>query len=184
MPAFLIQVSGHPIKEKADSQYEAEAEGPRYCDEPLKHGEYFNANSYWQREGFGRRDAWQTIEPGDKVLLYCTGSVDEHGACLSHILPVEDVSLSKTEGARLTFAEKRELRPKLSYSEIQHEIQQGHFSEKMGYCGQEGFNITQIKETDLERVRTLTDQIEETETTTSSHPDDSLSSIVDEYFGE
>jgi len=184
MSAFLIQVSGHPIREKADPRYIAGAKGPRFCDEPLKHGEYFNASPFWQREGFGRHDAWRTIAPGDEVLLYCTGSVEEHGACLSHVLTVGDVSLDETEGARLTFTDTHELSPKLSYSEIHEEIQQGRLSEQMSYCGQEGFNITQTSEADVERVRDLTEQIEATDVSPSPHPDDSLRKIAEEYSTE
>jgi len=34
MSAFLVQVSGHLIKEKADPRYIVGAKGPRFCDEP------------------------------------------------------------------------------------------------------------------------------------------------------
>lgn len=183
MSAFLIQVSGHAIEEKAQSEYVTGAQGPRFCDEPLKHGEYFNASPYWKRDGFGRREAWVSVEPGDRILLYCTSSVDEHGACLSHILTVEDVSLDDTDGARLTFSTAEEIIPKVSYGDIQSEIEAGRLSEKMQYCGQEGFNITQIDEADIERIHELARKIGSGETRPHSHPDDSLSSIVDDYFG-
>lgn len=184
MSAFLIQVSGHAIEDKAQPEYIAGAEGPRFCDEPLRHGEYFNASPYWKREGFGRREAWLSIEPGDEVLLYCTGSVDEHGACLSHLLTVEDVSLDDTDGARLTLSAVKELIPKVPYADIQSEIDAGRLSEGMRYCGQEGFNITEIDEADIERVREVTRRHGSGEATSRTHPDDSLSSIADDYFGE
>lgn len=144
MAAVLIQVSGHAVAETADPRYRAHTQGTRFCDEPLQYGTYFNASPFWQREGFGRRAAWETIAPGDEVALYCTGSVDEHGACLSHLLTVETVTLDEQEGARLTFADRQELVPKIPYSDIQTEIANGRLSERMNYCGQEGFNITEI----------------------------------------
>lgn len=182
MSAFLIQVSGHELTEKADPRYIEGAKGPRFCDEPLTHGEYFNASPFWRRDGFGRNDAWRTVAPGDVVLLYCTGSVDEHGACLSHLLTVDDVSLDDTDGAHLVFDDTQELTPRLSYGKLQDEIRDGRLSEKMQYCGQEGFNFTQVPESDVERVRELTEHVEPTDVTPSSHPDDSLNSIAEEYF--
>jgi predicted RNA-binding protein with PUA-like domain len=100
-----------------------------FCDEPLRHGEYFNASPFWQREGYGRRNAWRSISPGDDVLLYCSGSVDEHRACLSHLLTVGDVSRDKSDGAQLDFSEAQELDPKISYGEIQDEISADCFSD-------------------------------------------------------
>jgi hypothetical protein len=184
MTHFLIQVSGHATAEKADPRYIEGTKGDRFCDEPLRYGEYFNASPFWQRDGFGRHDAWQTIGPGDEGLLYCTGSVDEHGACLSHLLTVETVSLDDVEGARLEFESLQELVPKISYSDIQQEIEAGRFSEQMGYCGQEGFNITQIPATDIERVRELTRTANPDPKPADSHPDESLEQIAEDYFGD
>jgi len=184
MSAFLIQVSGHSIQKKADPRYVAGAKGPRFCDEPLKHGEYFNASPFWQREGYGRRNAWQSISPGDDVLLYCSGSVDEHGACLSHLLSVGDVSRDESDGARLKFSDIQELDPKISYGEIQEEIRAGRFSDQMNYCGQEGFNIAQVADSDVSRVLEFAQLQKTSEPSTESHPDDSLASIVEDYFGE
>ena len=184
MSVFLIQVSGHSIQEKADPRYVASAKGPRFCDEPLTHGEYFNASPFWQREGYGRRNAWRSISPGDDVLLYCSGSVDEHGACLSHLLTVGSVSRDESDGARLDFSDVQELDPKISYGEIQDEIRTDRFSDQMNYCGQEGFNIAQVADSDLTRVLELTQPLSAGEPSTESHPDDSLARIVDDYFGE
>lgn len=184
MSAFLIQVSGHSIQEKADPRYIAGANGPRFCDEPLKHGEYFNASPFWKREGYGRREAWKSILPGDEVLLYCTGSVDEHGACLSHLLTVDTVTLSETDGARLEFSEVEELTPKIPYSDIQDEVKNGRFSEQMNYCGQEGFNIAEIAASDINRVREIADVTNVQESTTDTQPDESLKTIAEDHFGE
>lgn len=184
MSAFLIQVSGHSIQENADPRYIAGAKGPRFCDEPLRHGEYFNASPFWQREGYGRRNAWRSVSPGDDVLLYCSGSVDEHGACLSHLLTVGDVSRDESDGARLDFSDVQELDPKISYGEIQDGIGVDRFSEKMNYCGQEGFNIAQVAESDVTRVLELAQPLNADETSTDSHPDESLARIAEDYFGE
>lgn len=184
MSGFLIQVSGHPIEDNAAPGYIDGAQGPRFCDEPLRHGEYFNASPFWQREGFGRYQAWQTIAAGDVGLLYCTGSVEEHGTCLSHLLEVDDVTLDELDGARLTFSAVQELEPKVSFSEIQAEIEADRLSEQMGYCGQEGFNITLIPRSDVDRIRSLSSPAKESEESTKSHPDDSLREIAEEHFGD
>ena len=182
MTGFLIQVSGHPIKEKADPAYIEGAKGPRFCDEPLRHGEYFNASPFWKREGFGRYEAWRTLAPGDEGLLYCTSSVDEHGACLSHLLTVGDVHRDDEEGARLEFSDVQELLPKVPYSDIRAEIEAGRLSEQMQYCGQEGFNITLIPESDISRILDLTTPEDTDSTSRASHPDESLRSIAEEHF--
>lgn len=183
MVGFLIQVSGYAIEDRASPGYIAEAKGPQFCDEPLMHGEYFNASPYWKEEGFGRYDAWKTITSGDQGILYCTGSVDEHGSCLSHLLTVDEVTLDDSVGARLEFSAVRELDPKIPYGEIQQEIETGQLSEQMGYCGQEGFNITQIPETDLDHVLDLATPIDTNTKPSDAQPDESLQSIADDYFG-
>lgn len=182
MTGFLIQVSGHPIEEEAAPAYVEGAKGPRFCDEPLRHGEYFNASPFWKRDGFGRHEAWQTLASGDVGLLYCTSSVDEHGACLSHLLTIGEVDRDDEEGAQLNFSAVRELVPKVPYSDIQAEIDAGRLSEQMGYCGQEGFNITLIPESDVSRVRELTTTKNTKDISTKSHPDDSLREIAEDYF--
>jgi len=183
MTAFLIQVSGRSIEENAATAYVEGARGPRFCDEPLRHGEYFNASPFWKREGFGRYETWQTISAGDEGLLYCTSSVDEHGACLSHLLTVDEVHRDSDEGARLKFSTVRELVPKVPYSDIQSEIEDGKLSEQMQYCGQEGFNITLIPQSDLDEILTLTEPEEPKSTSTDPHPDESLREIAEDHFG-
>lgn len=184
MTAFLIQVSGRSIEENAATAYIEGAKGPRFCDEPLRHGEYFNASPFWQREGFGRHEAWQTISAGDTGVLYCTSSVNEHGACLSHLLTVDDVRRDSDEGARLTFSAVRELVPKVPYSDIQAEIAEGTLSEHMRYCGQEGFNITLIPHSDIDKILDLTEPADTTPPSTEPHPDESLRDIAKDHFGD
>jgi hypothetical protein len=153
MSAFLIQVSGQSIHEHADPAYVEGATGPLFCDEPLRHGEYFNASPFWRRDGFDRHDAWLSVDPGDEALLYCTSSVEGHEKSLSHLLPIEDVTLDDEEGARLTFGDIQELVPNIDRSEIVDEVEAGRFSERMKCCGQQGFNFTEIEESDVERVK-------------------------------
>lgn len=156
MNVFLIQTNGRDITDDANPEYVRGAKGPRFVDEPLRHHRYFNADPYWKREGYGRRDAWHTATAGDTALLYCASSVDEHGACLSHVLPIADKQID-SEGALLRFDDPTEIDPKLDYQEIQRLVDEGVFSERMGYCGQEGFNFAQVAESDLREVRARTD---------------------------
>jgi len=182
MTGFLIQASGHPIEENAAPAYIEGAKGPRFCDEPLRRGEYFNANPFWKEEGFGRYEAWKTISAGDEGLLYCTSSVDEHGACLSHLLTVDEINRNDQEGARLRFSAVQELVPKVSYSDIQAEIEAGRLSKEMKYCGQEGFNITLIPESDVDRILDLARLEKQANRSLESHPDDSLREIAEDHF--
>lgn len=182
MTGFLIQVSGDPIEEAADPAYIAGAKGPRFCDEPLRHDEYFNASPFWQREGFGRYDAWRTLDSGDTGLLYCTSSVDEHGACLSHLLSIDDVHRDAENGARLQFSTVQELVPNITYSDIQAEIETGAFSDQMKHCGQEGFNITLIPESDVTHALELSTPDDSGKSSPNSTPNDSLDEIAEDYF--
>lgn len=154
MNVFLVQTSGADIATNAAPQYVAHAEGPRFCDEPLSHHRYFNAEPFWER-GFLRRQAWQTAGEGDVVLLYCTGSVDENPSQLSHVFQVADKTIINGGGAWLCFDVPIELEPPISHSTIQREVESGGFSEGMARCGQEGFNIRPVREADLETVKQL-----------------------------
>lgn len=155
MATFLVQVSGNSVREQADPGYVAGTEGRTFADEPLRYGEYYNASPYWRNEGFGRRAAWRSVSSGDSVLLYCTSNVPDHGASLSHVLTVDAVSVSEESGARLQFGEIQELVPNVERSKIQREVDAGRFSEKMAYCGQQGFNFTEVEDRDLERATEL-----------------------------
>ncbi|MFP9193332.1 hypothetical protein ACLI4Q_17035 [Natrialbaceae archaeon A-CW1-1] len=158
MTVILIQVNGARLDEVAPPGHiEAGGKGPRYCDEPIKHHQYINGGDHWKQEGFGRRNAWETAICGDLVLLYSTSDVhEEWGASLSHILKIDEKQIDD-QGARLFFDKCLELQPKIPYEEIQKNIHSGEFSKQMRYCGQEGFNITQVTNRDLETVRYLTD---------------------------
>lgn len=99
-------------------------------------------------------------------------------------MTVGDVQRDDEDGARPEFSDVQELVPKVSYSDIQAEIEAGRFSEQMQYCGQEGFNTTLISESDVSRVLDIATPNETNDTSATSHPNDSLSSIADKYFGD
>lgn len=117
-------------------------------------------------------------------MLYCTSSVDEHGACLSHLITVGDVHLDDEDGARLEFADVRELVPKMPYGDIQSEIEADRLSEQMQYCGQEGFNITLVPESDVSRILDIATLEDGNGTASTTHPDESLRGIAEQHFGD
>lgn len=158
MSVLLIQVNGAKLSETAPPGHiEAGGQGPRYCDDPIVHKQYVNGGDHWKQEGFGRREAWESTSSGDVALLYSTSDVHEKwGASLSHLLRVEEKQID-SDGARLFFDKVVELQSKIAYQDIRQELEEGNFSERMGYCGQEGFNITRVTERDLETVLSLTD---------------------------
>ena len=158
MSVFLIQTNGREISEDAKPEYIQGAMGPTFVDEPLRHHRYFNAAPYWKREGYERRDAWQAATTGDTAILYCSSSVEEYPTCISHLLPIADKQID-ADGALLKFETPIEIEPKITYQEIQRLVNQGEFSEKMGYCGQQGFNFTQVTDSDLDKINELTNQI-------------------------
>lgn len=180
MSVFLIQTSGHTVEDINNPEYAAVAKARRLCDELFYYEEYVNASPYWQETGFGRHAAWQSVEPGDDVLIYCTGSVDEYGASLSHIATVADVDIEPSTAARLHFASVDELDPAISYNRLMRECDAGRLSESMQYCGQEGFNFTQVTEADWARIQALTDPVD----STATGPRESLQDIADAYFEE
>lgn len=158
MPVLLIQVNGARLEEAAPPGHiDAGGKGPRYCDDPIVHQQYVNGGDHWKQDAFGRREAWETVSPNDAVLLYSTSNVhEEWGASLSHVLRIEDKQIDE-KGARLFFDKCLELHPKIPYGNIQDRIGAGDFSERMRYCGQQGFNITRVSETDLKTVQEMTD---------------------------
>jgi len=72
--------------------------------------------------------------------------------------------------------------PKVPYSDIRSEIEAGRLSKQMQYCGQEGFNITLIPKSEINRILDLTTPEDTDSTPKMSHPDESLRSIAEEHF--
>lgn len=155
MSVFLIQTSATKITTNDEYAATDYTTGPRFCDDILTHHTYVNAIPYWQTDAYDRRDAWQTVAPGDTALLYCTSLVDAHSACLSHVLPITAVERTD-EAALLRLDTPVECTPKLSYQEIHRLVDQGHFSPRMAYCGQQGFNFTETDPQDLDAVQERT----------------------------
>jgi hypothetical protein len=54
----------------------------------------------------------------------------------------------------------------------------------MAYCGQEGFNFTEIEESDIDRGLEIANRRDATDLSPGTHPDDSLKGIADDYFGD
>lgn len=153
---YLIQTSATEITENKEHSAADATIGPRFCDDILKHQRYFNAEPYWREEGFGRREAWQAIGEGDQVLLYCTSSVDEYAATLSHVLPVAERE-TRSDGALLRFESPQRTTPPIGYQEIRRLIDDGRFSERMRYCGQRGFNFNKVAKGDLRTVEEVSE---------------------------
>lgn len=151
---FLIQTSATEITENQAYSAADVTTGPRFCDDILKHERYFNAEPYWREEGFGRYEAWQDVGEGDRILLYCTSSIDEYAATLSHILSVEEREI-RSDGALLRLGPPRRISPPIDYQQIHQLVENGRFSERMRYCGQQGFNFTKVARSDLQTVEEL-----------------------------
>jgi hypothetical protein len=126
------------------------------------------------------KDALATVHGINGALI--DKLFNEHGACLSHLLTVGDVHRDDGAGARLEFSDVQELVPKVPHGDIRAEIEAGRLSEQMQYCGQEGFNITLIPESDISRILDLTTPTDTDSTSTAPHPDESLRSIAGEHF--
>lgn len=152
MDVYLVQVRGHEI---SDALREAEGKDPRYCDDLINHGIYINAEGEWREKKYNRRKAWNTIQPGDKVLLYCTTSVKEYEGVLSHIFTVKKRDIDNEQDvAKLAFKHpSEELDQPIPYGKIKHLVEEGTLSEKMGYCGRPGFKFTKVDPHDLEIIR-------------------------------
>lgn len=63
------------------------------------------------------------------------------------------------EGAWLKFVDTIELTPAIDYVTIQTKVKTGEFSDGMGRCGQERFNIRRVDDRDIQTVRRLADPV-------------------------
>lgn len=118
--AFLIQINQHSYKRVVDtSTYE---------------------NNMWARK---RRDsAHGEVEPGDTVLLYCTGDVPQYPLSLAFSAPVESISPDKTV---IHFGEIRWFRSALPRDRILELVSSGELEEAFRSCGAQGFNIAKLQ---------------------------------------
>ncbi len=145
MGVFLIQING-----KKTIHRETEAE--YFWEEPIKYGVYINY--YWKKRK-EQEDAWKKIEEGkqDKVLIYCMGNVKPYPMQICHIATIKGSSCD--EKAEMHFEDIKELSSGVSLKTIQKEVKSGELSEGMKRCGQQGFNIGEVEESDLERILEL-----------------------------
>lgn len=137
---FLIQVSG-----EVSTHEEIKVE--QWWQEPIERGVYINY--HWKDKK--RRDAWESIREGDKVLIYCTGSVGPYPSQISHVFTVEKVELGD-EKATLHLVERKELPTGMPLDVVKEKIESGELSEEMRRCGTQGFNIGKVEESDLETI--------------------------------
>jgi len=68
------------------------------------------------------------------------------------------------------------LEPNISYDRIQRELEDDQLSQEMGYCGQEGFNFTEIADSDRDRILEVADPRDPE----ADEPADSLQQIAAE----
>ena len=141
MGVFLIQVNG-----KKTIHRETEAE--YFWEEPIKYKVYINYN--WKMKA--RRDIWEKICVGDKVLIYSTEKVKPYPKQIRHIGDIQEIKLANKAIMKLKV---EKLANGVPLSIIGDEMVTGKLSEKMGRCGQEGFNIGEVEESDLERILEL-----------------------------
>lgn len=107
MTVFVIQVSG------GASTHE-ETQVDKWWKEPIEEGVYINYN--W-RERIARKETWENIKKSDKVIVYCTGSVDPHPSQISHVFTITEVDLND-ERALMRLSEKKELTTGMSLDVI------------------------------------------------------------------
>ena len=142
MGVFLIQVNG-------EKTIHSETKAEYFWEEPIKYKVYINY--YWKM--IARRAIWEKIDKENKVLIYCTGNVKPYPGQIRHIATIKKSSCD--EKAEMYFKDIKELPSGVSYGTIQKEVKSGELSEGMKRCGQQGFNISEVEESDLERILEL-----------------------------
>jgi len=148
MASFLIQASGREIT--ASSHMAAGGKGPTFADDPIEHYRYVNGGDSWKR-GAERKRSWEQAEPGDAVILYTMGSVDEYPSCLSFIFKIGEKTIDE-DGARLDFDSRAEVFSPIDLEGIDQLIEEGVFTEEMRQCGTRGFNIQRISDKNVENL--------------------------------
>lgn len=120
MTSFLVQIRGDSY---ADITTNRRYVNPRWMDKPKDrhHGE---------------------VQPGDRLLLYCSSFVRHHERTLAFRVDVEDVSSDRT-----TFAvgELHRFRYPLERTDILGRVDRGELDDVFKKCGQQGFNITKLE---------------------------------------
>ena len=133
MGSFLLQVS-------AEMGYANISRHQRY------------ENDAWMKK---RRDMDHgEVKSGDKLLVYCTGNVPDHGMSLAFSAVVREVSAD-----RVTFEleEPHWFPSPLGLTAIRSLVAQGELHDIFRNCGAQGFNITRLEPFMAQQVLQLTE---------------------------
>ena len=122
MERFLVQVS-------KDVGYANLTENQRYY------------NHMWMKKPRDRDHG--EVKAGDELLVYCTGSVPDHGATLAFKVFVAGVNADTFE---FTLGKPTYFQFPLKRQEVQDLVAQKRLPDEFRKCGQQGFNIVKIQQ--------------------------------------
>ena len=139
MDSFLVQV-GLDRKSNVDS-YANIMNNRRYV------------NPRWPQKP---RDKYHSmVKSGDRLLVYCNAKCPiPHKLSLAFSVDIKSVSEDRTT---FELGDLKEFSNPLEYSAIDEYIEQGELDPVFYKCGKEGFNITKLKEKEVERLLNLVD---------------------------
>lgn len=106
-------------------------------------------NEIWQTK---RNQDHGRVKPGDKLLIYCTGSVPEHGMSLAFSVGVNNI----TNGNSTFHLDEPHWFPSpLGRDAIYSLVAEGKLPDIFRRCGTQGFNITMLEPLDAQQVLEL-----------------------------
>jgi hypothetical protein len=149
MATFLIQVSGEKAKHN-------ETSSDYWWEEPIKENVYIYYHWTRTRE---LKESWKKAKQGDRILIYCTGSVKPYPKQISHVGEIQKVELDEDKAKMILSVEK--LTSGVPLNIIQNEMEAGNLSEKMGRCGTHGFNMGEVEDSDFDRIKELAIEAED-----------------------
>lgn len=142
---FLIQASGNePDRPPAETK----------AQEPIEYGFYNHPN--WHNQA--KDEDFGDVSEGDRILLYCTGNVEECPKQIKYIFRVTGKEEDRHNGEeigipnKLLLERERELSPGVPLDTIRQWVEEDKFSESMNRAGTQGFNITEVDESDYEAI--------------------------------
>jgi hypothetical protein len=143
---YLIQASGDSTDKRSPAD--------TFAEEPIEYEFYEHGNWHNQKkdEDFG------SIEEGDIVLLYGTGSVDQSPKQIKYIFSVDDKIEDRWDGEeegvpnKLSLEKEQELTPGFPLENIRQWVEEGKLSEPMNRAGTQGFNLNKVDESDYEAI--------------------------------
>ena len=147
MERFLVQVS-------KDVGYANVTENQRYY------------NHMWMKKPRDRDHG--EVKAGDELLVYCTGSVPDHGATLAFKVFVEGVSADTFE---FILGKPTYFQFPLKRQEVQDLVAQKRLPDEFRKCGQQGFNIVKIQQVLTEESLSLIEGREPEEKDNQSEPE-------------